>query len=113
MNAIRPAKKNGSIEIRLPDETKAAFMKRCHLEGLTASQAVRTFIDDRLASGSTRGKCGVSALRACLVGLAGALVGAGFAAPSMARSAERSEAAFHALDQNRDGSLTYEEFRAP
>jgi hypothetical protein len=33
-------KKNDSIEIRLPDETKAAFREKCRREGRTASGSV-------------------------------------------------------------------------
>ncbi len=42
---MRPAKKNVSIEVRLPDSTKTAFMDRCRRDGLTASDAIRAFID--------------------------------------------------------------------
>lgn len=41
----RKEKKSESLEVRLPHSTKRDFMEACEREGITASQAVRTFID--------------------------------------------------------------------
>ena len=40
MASPRPPKKSESLEIRLPFDTKQAFMARCRDEGVTASEAV-------------------------------------------------------------------------
>ena len=48
MASAKSTKKNDSIEIRLPDETKAAFREKCRREGRTASDTVRSFIDEQL-----------------------------------------------------------------
>ena len=48
MRTARPLKKNGSIDIRLPDQVKTAFMDHCHRNDQTASDAIRTFIDEQL-----------------------------------------------------------------
>ncbi|MEO1028344.1 MAG: EF-hand domain-containing protein [Pseudomonadota bacterium] len=41
----RKEKKSETLEVRLPHSTKRDFMDACEREGITASQAVRTFID--------------------------------------------------------------------
>ncbi|MEL7481578.1 MAG: hypothetical protein AAGJ29_08450 [Pseudomonadota bacterium] len=41
----RGEKKSETLEIRLPHSKKQAFMRACEEEGITASHAVRTFID--------------------------------------------------------------------
>ncbi|MEC8456219.1 MAG: hypothetical protein VXZ43_04830 [Pseudomonadota bacterium] len=48
--APRPLKKTETIEIRLPHDTKTAFMARCRAEGRTASDVLRRFIDAELAA---------------------------------------------------------------
>ena len=45
----RPPKKDDTLEVRLPQETKQAFMERCKAEGSTASDTVRGFIEGHLA----------------------------------------------------------------
>lgn len=105
-------KKNDSIEIRLPDETKAAFREKCRREGRTASDAVRSFIDDQLDPRGTLCRRRRSLWRLGLAIAAGAVMGGGLAAPSIAASADSSRSAFQALDRDRDGALTYEEFRS-
>jgi hypothetical protein len=111
MTYTKSAKKNDTIEIRLPDETKAAFMERCRQDGRTASEAVRTFIDEHLAPHSSVRRRRPSFLRIGVAGIVGAVLGVGVAAPSMANSAHNTRSAFETLDRDRDGALTYEEFR--
>jgi|GEM_PF-4518296 len=41
----RPEKKSETLEVRLPHSKKEAFKAACEEEGITASHAVRTFID--------------------------------------------------------------------
>jgi hypothetical protein len=112
MAGAKLIKKNDSIEIRLPDETKAAFREKCRREGRTASNALRSFIDEQLEP-----RCGGRRRRKSLwrfgaAVAAGAVLGGGLAAPSIAASADNSRSAFHALDRDRDGALTFEEFRS-
>jgi len=111
MRSTAPLKKNSSIEIRLPDQTKAAFQERCHREGRTASEVVRTLIDDELATALGARKKGRSIWRIAVAGLTGAALGLGLAAPSIASSGELTRPAFEKLDRDGDGALTYEEFR--
>lgn len=85
MHAAKPAKKNVTIEIRLSDEAKSAFMARCSHEDLTVSEAIRAFIDDQLGLPSQRDSRR-PASRLALVALLGAALGAGVAAPSLAHS---------------------------
>lgn len=103
-------KKNDSIEIRLPDEMKAAFREKCRAEGRTASDAVRSFIDEQLEP--PRRACRRSLWRIAAAAAAGAVLGGGLAAPSIAASAGNRQSDFHALDRDRDGVLTYQEFRS-
>lgn len=111
MRSTTSLKKNSSIEIRLPDQTKAAFMERCQREGQTASEVVRTLIADRLAATPGARKKARSTWRIAVAGLTGAALGLGVAAPSVASSGELSRPAFEQLDRDGDGALTYEEFR--
>lgn len=106
------AKKNDSIEIRIPDETKAAFREKCRREGRTPSDAVRSFIDEQLDSRRSLRRRRRSLWRIGAAVAAGAVLGGGIAAPSIAASADNSRSAFRALDRDRDGALSYEEFRS-
>ncbi|HEU0134436.1 MAG TPA: EF-hand domain-containing protein [Allosphingosinicella sp.] len=112
MASAKSTKKNDSIEIRLPDETKAAFREKCRLEGRTASDAVRSFIEEQIdPRGSVRRRrTSLGRIGAAIA--AGALFGGGLAAPSIAASTDVSRSAFHALDRDHDGALSYDEFRA-
>ena len=51
---MRAPKKSETLEVRLPFETKSAFMARCQDEGRTASEAVRGFIEAELERGARR-----------------------------------------------------------
>jgi hypothetical protein len=104
-------KKNDSIEIRLPDETKTAFREKCRREGRTLSDAVRSIIDEQLEPRASVRRNRRSLWRIGAAMAAGAVMGGGLAAPSIAASADTSRSAFHALDRDRDGALSYEEFR--
>lgn len=112
MSASRPPKKSETLEIRLPHATKLAFMERCKSDGVTASQAVRGFIEEQTIAPVRVGRPSgwIQALAALTAGLA---IGAA-AAPSLAQSSTPStssrDAAFDQLDKNRDGVLTQREF---
>jgi Ribbon-helix-helix protein, copG family len=112
MASAKFSKKNDSIEIRLPDETKAAFREKCRREGRTASDAVRSFIDEQLDPQGTVRRRRRSLWRIGAALAAGAVLGGGLAAPSIAASADSSRSAFRALDRDHDGALTYDEFRS-
>jgi hypothetical protein len=112
MAGAKFTKKNDSIEIRLPDETKAAFRDKCRREGRTASDALRSFIDEQLDPRGTVRRRRRSLWRIGVAVAAGAVLGGGIAAPSIAASADSGPAAFRALDRNHDGALSYEEFRS-
>ncbi|HEX8226155.1 MAG TPA: EF-hand domain-containing protein [Allosphingosinicella sp.] len=105
-------KKNDSIEIRLPDETKTAFREKCRLEGRTASDAVRSFIAEQLDPRESVRRRRRSLWRIVAALAAGAAFGGGLAAPSIAASADGSRSSFRALDRDHDGALSYEEFRS-
>ena len=107
-SALRPAKKSETLEVRLPHATKSAFAARCRAQGVTVSEAVRRFIDDQLAAPRDRDLRWRPLAAAAAAGLAlGAL-----AAPSIAQSVRPDRAAFDRLDADRDGAISFEEFRA-
>lgn len=103
----RPLKKTETLEIRLPHQTKQAFMARCREDGVSASEAIRGFIADRLearrpaASADRRGRLQLAA------GLAAALGLAASAAPSLAGSFDRI--GFERLDRDGSGALSLAE----
>lgn len=110
-------KKSETLEIRLPHQTKTAFMARCQTEGRTASEAVRRFIDGEIAGAEPR-RPRVSLWQALAAAAAGLAIGA-VAAPSLAQTTHAQintqsdpRAAFDRLDRNHDGVVSYAEFRA-
>lgn len=108
MTAPKPPKKSETLEVRLPHQTKTAFMARCRTDGQTASEAVRGYIETELAAGSRRVRLRLWQIAAGAV--AGLALGA-VAAPSLARTVSADQAAFHQLDHDHDGVLTLAEFR--
>lgn len=107
MPAAKPPKKTETLEIRLPPETKAAFMAHCQGDRRTASEALRDFIERELRARPRRPGLAWRILAAAVAGLA---VGAA-AVPSLARPAA-SQAVFQRLDANGDGVLSFQEFKA-
>jgi hypothetical protein len=105
----RSPKKTETLEIRLPPETKAAFMARCQGARRTASEAVRDFIERDLRAPAILRRRSL-AWRVLAAALAGLAVGA-VAVPSLARPSG-SDAAFQRLDANHDGVLDLDEFKA-
>lgn len=112
MASIRPPKKSETIEVRLPHAAKTAFMERCRHEQLTASEAIRLFIDDQLAPRPKPRQRRTAAWRVVAAGVAGTLLGMGGAAPSFAWAAQNTRPVFDRLDHNHDGVLSYQEFRS-
>ena len=104
----RPPKKSETLEVRLPFETKTAFMARCQRDGRTASDAVRGFIEGELSPVRRTRMRGWQALAAAVA--AGLAIGA-VAAPSLAQTAS-THPSFQALDRNHDGVLSPDEYAA-
>lgn len=112
MSSKRMPKKNETIEVRLDDATKAAFMARCAQDGSSASDAIRSFIDARVSASSKAGRRRASAWRMATAAILGALLGVGATAPSLAHGVASPPPAFEQLDRNHDGVLTIEEYYA-
>ncbi|RRN65436.1 hypothetical protein [Caulobacter sp. 602-1] len=108
MTVAKP-KKSEVLEVRLPYETKTAFMARCRETDRTASEVVRIFIDQELDGRTAKPRTHGLMWRALAAALAGLFVGA-VAAPSLARPTTPSHAVFERLDANHDGNLSFEEF---
>jgi hypothetical protein len=105
MSEPRRLKKSESLEVRIPYPTKQAFMARCRADGVSASEAVRGFIEGRLAAPPKMAPRRGLRLAAGL--LAAAAVGA-MALPSLARPGPAAD--FARLDLNGDGKITPAEF---
>jgi hypothetical protein len=102
----RKLKKSEMLEVRIPYPTKTAFMALCQDEGRSASEAVRGFIDRRLAAEAEETKSR-KLVRWVVAGVIAAAAGA-MAAPSLAGAGP--DAAFRKLDLNHDGVVAVAEF---
>ena len=104
-------KKSETVEVRLPYAAKTAFMARCRAQGLTASEAIRGFIDGELTDSQQPHGIVASWRQVFVAAIAGLALGA-VAAPSLAQSLSPSREAFNHLDRDRDGVVTFAEFEA-
>lgn len=103
----RAPKKSETLEIRLPYETKTAFMDRCRRDGVTASEALRADIDARLTARAAP----VWGRRVRAIAGAAVLLGVGAGAlPSLAAAV--TGPSFASLDKDRNGALAFREFAA-
>lgn len=120
-NDKRKQKKSETLEVRLPYETKQAFLTACREDGTTASEVVRTSIDTYLESGRPAPQPETGNVLAMIpkplrrprlaLGAAGAIgLVAMVALPSAAAPDLRS--AFQRLDTNHDGVISVDEFTA-
>jgi H+/Cl- antiporter ClcA len=103
----RPPKKSETLEIRVAYETKQAFMAQCRADGVSASEALRAFIESRIAPPAERR----SLLRRgwpALAGVAAVVLASASALPSFAHPGPRVE--FDRLDANHDARLDFAEF---
>lgn len=110
--SAKPPKKNETIEIRLPDQAKTAFMDHCRRENRSASEAIRAFIDEQLAQRPGARQPSKSFWRVLVAAIFGTILGVGVAAPSLASSTPNTRPEFDRLDRDHNGMLTYDEFRA-
>jgi hypothetical protein len=99
-------KKSESIELRLPYETKQAFMARCQARGVTASAELRGFIDAAIEPAPVRKSRFAIALPVGV--LLGAVLEAAIVSPTFAHA--DAAASFARMDANRDGRVTFAEF---
>ena len=110
MVSKREPKKTETIEVRLADATKAAFMARCAQDGSSASDAIRGFIASRLDDRLNTSRRRTSLMRMTAAGMLGLVLGVGSTAPSLAHGVASARPAFEQLDRNHDGVLTPQEF---
>ena len=110
MTQARPPKKSETLEIRLSQEAKQAFMARCQREGRTASEVLRDHIDTGRARPGLTNWRRHGAWQAGIAALSGLVLGA-LAGPSLAQAEPGSRAGFDRLDANHDGVVSFEEYR--
>ncbi len=109
-----PAKKTEKLEVRLATETKRAFLARCKSEGRSASEVLRTFIDDHLARPlSQKDLKMIVRSPFAYVGLAAAVVIGGVVVLSAPPTLAEPDfaAIFRSLDSDGNGRLSATEFR--
>jgi len=115
MSAPRRLKKSESLEIRIPFPTKQAFMARCQADGVSASEALRGFIDGHLAPAApSRRKAPRLVIGALIAAAVGAIAAPTLAGPAVAAGLARdlvSRVAFERIDANHDGVISYAEYR--
>ncbi len=108
-----PAKKTEKLEVRLATETKRAFLARCQSEGRSASEVLRTFIDEHLARPLSQ-KDFKMIVRSpfTYAGLATAVVIGGVVALSAPPSRAEPDfaAIYKTMDRDGDGRLSVAEF---
>jgi hypothetical protein len=120
----RKPKKSETLEVRIPYETKQAFLTACREDGTTASEVVRgsvqTYLDSREQPHPQRTSTLIMKFprpvrRYAPRVAAGALAAIGLATFAVLPSAAAPDFAtmFKQLDANGDGVLTAEEFSAP
>lgn len=104
---MRTPKKTETIELRLPYETKQAFMARCQARGVSASEALRGFIGETVEDRPARARRSPYARWGAVA--AGAVLAAGaLAQPALARA--EASAGFARLDTDHDARVTVLEF---
>ena len=102
------SKKTETLELRLPYETKQAFMARCRAAGRSASEELRGFIAGYVKDGARkRVDRKRLAIRVGLVFVALAAATA-VAEPALARASV--SASFARIDANHDGKISFSEF---
>jgi Ca2+-binding EF-hand superfamily protein len=121
----RRVKKSETLEVRIPYETKQAFLTACREDGTTASEVVRgsvqTYLDERARPTLPEKRTPAMNIIARLPqpvrrygprALAGGAIAVGFTAMAVLPSAADPDfqIAFNRLDANGDGVLTAEEF---
>ncbi len=109
-----PAKKTEKLEVRLATETKRAFLARCQSESRSASEVLRTFVDEYLARPlSQKDLKMIVRSPFTYAGLAAAVVIGGVVVLSAPPSQAEPDfaAIFRSMDRDGDGRLSATEFR--
>ncbi len=118
----RKPKKSETLEVRLPWETKQAFLGACREDGTTASEVVRVSIDDYLEKRERPVNANPARTLITMIprpvrkrrylAAAGGLAGLAVFAALPSAAGPDLMATFRTLDANGDGVITAEEFVA-
>lgn len=101
-------KKSDSIEVRMPHAVKQAFMARCRAEGHTASEAIRAFVEGRIAEERPRGRWLMRPVVA--TGIVATLVASMALGSASVSAAPDFNPRFAQFDRNHDGVISPAEF---
>lgn len=110
----RKTKKSESLEVRISHELKRDFMRKAEADGTSASDLVRQFIGDYLASQERkRSPMFLLALKPTAA-IAAAAIGVAWVAvaPTPVSATPDLKVIFDQFDGNRDGSISSNEFKA-
>ena len=111
MSERRATKKSETLEVRVEHEIKSALMQRAQAEGRSASDVIRECIDTYLAAQPKEARSMMFTWKAATAVGAAATASVWLAvAAAPAAAGPDLKAAFEALDRNRDGALTVDEF---
>ncbi|MGD2132406.1 MAG: EF-hand domain-containing protein, partial [Maricaulaceae bacterium] len=116
----RHKKKTDTLEVRMPHDTKRAFIEAARAEGRTASDVVRDAIDDYLRRAARRRSSlsdrsiamilNTPAARRSALAASAAAIGLTAIAVSPSTAEIDLQAVFERMDANGDGRVTFEEF---
>lgn len=118
------AKKSETLEVRIPHETKQAFLTACREDGTTASEVVRdqvqSYLDQRARPSQEQGRSNIMNFSPTVRRYgprvaAGSIAAIGLTALAVLPSAAAPDfkSQFSRLDANGDGVLSVEEFLGP
>ena len=112
MSGRRRPKKSETVEVRLSHDVKSALMEKARGEGRSASEVIRASIDCYLAEQPKETRPMISTLWKPAAAIGATAIAAMWAAiaPAPLHAKPDLKAVFQAIDVNRDGTISRDEF---
>jgi EF-hand domain pair/Ribbon-helix-helix protein, copG family len=112
MTGPRKPKKSQSVEVRISFEVKRALMEKARAEGRSASDVIRSSIDDYLADkAKERSNMIITAMKsAAVLGAATAAIVFTTVSPAPSHATSDLKSVFQMLDRDHNGVITLNEF---